>query len=192
MAPRRLAAEVIQRALYSGYLKRHGLKVLTVVFPNGVIAYLDGPVPARENDIAFLNMSCLNEHLVMLQPETAAAQANGEHILFFSLYGDKIFPYLQCITHALEAPIGERLKVLAMNSLQTSVEWPYGDITVLFHIMHSKHHKIYLSTGLLNTKLHQQFYIVFFLYNCYVCFNGNKFTKFFDLPPPSLADYLEA
>ncbi len=27
--------------------------------------------------------------------------------------------------------------------------------------------------------------------NCYVCFNGNKFTKFFDLPPPSLADYLD-
>jgi hypothetical protein len=38
LAPWRLAAEVIQRALYSGYLKIHGLKVLTVVFPNGIIA----------------------------------------------------------------------------------------------------------------------------------------------------------
>jgi hypothetical protein len=74
----------------------------------------------------------------------------------------------------------------------TSVEWPYGDITVLFHIMHSKHRKKYfLSTGLLNTMLHQQFCVVFFIYNCYVCFNGNKFTKFFDLSPPSLAEYLE-
>jgi hypothetical protein len=34
---RRLAAEVIQRALYSGYLKRHGLKVLTVVFQRGLL-----------------------------------------------------------------------------------------------------------------------------------------------------------
>jgi len=31
----------------------------------------------------------------------------------------------------------------------------------------------------------------FLIYNCYICFNGNKFTKFSDLPPPSLADYLE-
>ncbi len=74
----------------------------------------------------------------MLQPEIAAAQVNGEDILFFSLLGDKILPYLQCITHAHEAPIGEelapcqRLEVLAMNSLRISVEWPYGDITVLF------------------------------------------------------------
>jgi hypothetical protein len=100
LAPRRLAADVIQRALYSGYLKRHGLKVLTVVFPNGIIAYLYGPVSARENDIGLLNMSWLNEHLVALQPEIAVARANGEQILFFSLCGDKIFPYLQCITHA--------------------------------------------------------------------------------------------
>jgi hypothetical protein len=123
LAPRRLAAEVIQRALYSGYLKIHGLKVLTVVFPNGIIAYLYGPVSARENDIALLNMSWLNKHLVALQPEIAAAQVNGEQILFFSLYGDKIFPYLQCITHAHEAPLGgqlppcQQLEVMAMNSL---------------------------------------------------------------------------
>jgi hypothetical protein len=77
LAPRRLAAEVIQRALFS----------------------------ARENDIALLNMMWLNEHSVALKPEIAMARANGEQILFFSLYGDKIFPYLQCITHAHEAPI---------------------------------------------------------------------------------------
>jgi hypothetical protein len=39
LAERRPGAEIIQRALYSGYLKVHGLKVLTVVFPNGIIAY---------------------------------------------------------------------------------------------------------------------------------------------------------
>jgi hypothetical protein len=62
---------------------------------------------------------------------------------------------------------------------------------VLFHIMHSKHRKKYfLPTGLLNTMLHKQFHIIFFIYNYYVCFNGNKLIKFFDLPPPYLADYL--
>jgi hypothetical protein len=33
-------AEIIQRALYSGYLKQHGLKVLIVVFPSRIIEYL--------------------------------------------------------------------------------------------------------------------------------------------------------
>jgi hypothetical protein len=57
LAERHPDAEIIQRALYSGYLKVHGLKVLTVVFPNGIIAYLDGSVSARKNDIGLLNLS---------------------------------------------------------------------------------------------------------------------------------------
>jgi hypothetical protein len=92
------------------------------------ISYLYGPVSARENDIALLNMSWLNEHLIALQPEIAERRANGENILFFSLFEDRIFPYLACITHAHEAPLGGNLlpllvaENLAMNSLRTSVE----------------------------------------------------------------------
>jgi hypothetical protein len=106
LAPRHSGAEVIQRPMYSGYLKCHRLKVLTVVFPNGIIAYLYGPVSARENGIALLNISWMNEHLIALQPEIAERRANGENILFFSLFCDRIFPYLMCITHARKAPLG--------------------------------------------------------------------------------------
>ena len=56
LAPRHPGAEILQRSVYSGYLKRHGLKVLTVVFPNGIKAYLYGPISARENDIALYVM----------------------------------------------------------------------------------------------------------------------------------------
>jgi len=63
---RRPGAEIIQRALYSGYLNVCVLKVVMVVFPNEIIAYLYGPVSARENDIGLLNLSWLNEHLVAL------------------------------------------------------------------------------------------------------------------------------
>jgi hypothetical protein len=51
-----------------------------------------------------------------------------------------------------------------MNSLRTFVEWPYGDIIVLLHIMQNKHKKNVLPTGLLNVTLHQQFRVVFFFY----------------------------
>jgi hypothetical protein len=104
------SAEIIQRALYSGFLTVHGLKVLAVVFPNGIIAYLYGPVSARENDISLLNLSWLNKCLVALQPEITVARAKGDNILYVSLYGYKIFPYLQSITHAHEPPLwGELL-----------------------------------------------------------------------------------
>ncbi len=83
LALRRPGAEVIQRSMYSGYLKLHGLKVLTIVFPNGIIASLCGPVSARENDIALLNMSWLNERLIALQPEIAERRTNVESFFFF-------------------------------------------------------------------------------------------------------------
>jgi hypothetical protein len=38
--------ECVRLALYSGYLKHNGLKVLMVVCPNRVIAFFYGPVSA--------------------------------------------------------------------------------------------------------------------------------------------------
>jgi hypothetical protein len=76
--------------MYFGYLKLHGLKVLIIVFPNGIIAYLYCPVSARENDIALLNMSWTNEHLMALQPEIAELRAQGENIFFFFVQGQNL------------------------------------------------------------------------------------------------------
>jgi hypothetical protein len=53
-------ADLIQEAVYSGYVKAHGIKVLTVFFPNEITGYLYGPISGRENNIAVLNMSWLN------------------------------------------------------------------------------------------------------------------------------------
>jgi hypothetical protein len=44
--------------------------------PDGKIAYLYGPVSAREDNIGLLNMLWLNGRLVALQLEIAAAQEN--------------------------------------------------------------------------------------------------------------------
>jgi hypothetical protein len=39
-------ADLIQEAVYSGYVKAHGIKVLTVLFPNGITWYLYVPFQA--------------------------------------------------------------------------------------------------------------------------------------------------
>jgi hypothetical protein len=43
-------AWILQESIYSGYVRCHGLKILSVVFPNGLIGYVYGPISAREND----------------------------------------------------------------------------------------------------------------------------------------------
>lgn len=41
-----------------------------------------------------------------LQLEIAEWRVQGEKILFFSLFREKNFSYLQCIMHAHEVPLG--------------------------------------------------------------------------------------
>ena len=190
---------ILQEAVFSGYLKRHGLKVLTVVFPNGIIGFLYGPISARENDIGLLNLSGLNQNLMALQPEVTLARLAGEHRMYYALFGDSIFPYLECICKRHLAPHGGELGAEevaenhAMNSVRTSAEWPYETVTTLFHVMRSKHNKKMLTRQREpNTTLFAQLRVVFFLYNCYVCMNGSKFQKFFDMEPPTIEEYLTA
>ena len=196
-APRHPDYDELQEAVYSGYMKIHGLKALTTVFPNGIVPFMYGPISARENDIAAVNMSALNAHLIALQPLVTAARANGMNAHYLSLFGDGIFIPQLCITCKHKAPIGGFLlprqveENNAMNSVRTSVEWPYETITNLFHILHAKYNKHLLRRNReVNFTLHAQLRVIFFLYNCYVCLNISKFGEFFDMDPPSLEEYL--
>jgi hypothetical protein len=174
------------------------LAKLTVVFPNGIFGCVYGPNSARENDNGALNGSELNQHLIDLQEEIKQAQERGEQVLYFSLYGNAIFPLLHCITHRHRAPIGRQLNArqiaedTGMSQIRTSAEWPYETITNLFHVLHSKYNKHFLRRDrTVNDIIHKQLRVLFFLYNCYTCLNGSKFSRFFDVQAPNLEDYLQ-
>jgi hypothetical protein len=68
-------ADLIQEAVYSGYVNAYGINFLTVLFPNGITEYLYGPISGCENDIMVLNMSWVNTQLLLLQEEVTAALA---------------------------------------------------------------------------------------------------------------------
>jgi len=69
---------------------------------------------------------------------------------------------------------------MATFSVRTSIKWMHSDIIVLFHVMHETYSKKYfLPDCTINEVLHQQLRVVFFIYNCYVCFDGNKLSHFF-------------
>ena len=46
-APRKEFSDEMQRALYTGWKKQHGLKIQTVILPNG-LSFIDGPYSMRE------------------------------------------------------------------------------------------------------------------------------------------------
>jgi hypothetical protein len=125
------------------------------------------------------------------------ALTRSKAAVYLSLCSDSFFPYHLCITHKHEPPLGgvlhEKLEAenTATNSVRTSIKWTHGDIIILFHVMHETYHKkCFLSDCMIHEVLRQQLRVVFFIYNCYVCFNGNELTQFFDTPPPKLSDYL--
>jgi hypothetical protein len=61
---------------------------------------------------------------MVLQPEVAMARALGAVLLYYSLFGDKTFPYLQYITHQHQPPLLGKLGDwhYSMNSLCTTAE----------------------------------------------------------------------
>ena len=89
-APRKALGNVAQRTVYTGYKKCHGLKVETVLLPNG-ISTLFGPTWARIHDVSsVLQMSGLDAFLVEIQ------QGKPE---VYCVFGDSTYNagYLQCI-----------------------------------------------------------------------------------------------
>ncbi len=72
--------------MISGYLRGHGLKNQTTLFPNGVVAGVFG-TSMSHNDIGVLNMSALTRYLEdILYPDYAMGGG-----LLPALYRDAIF-----------------------------------------------------------------------------------------------------
>jgi hypothetical protein len=40
-------ADWIQASIYSGYVERHGIKLLAMLFPNDITGYLYGPISSH-------------------------------------------------------------------------------------------------------------------------------------------------
>ena len=75
--------------MYTGYKKCHGIKVETVLLPNG-ISTVFGPVSARRQDAGVEALSNLNQFLIWLQRGLFWFAASGDWI-FYSVFGDSAF-----------------------------------------------------------------------------------------------------
>ncbi len=80
-----------------------------------------GAISAQENDNGALNLSNLNVDMMRLQPEVMEARQQGADILYYSLYGDAIFPLLNCITGRHRQPLQGVLNVRDLDVSRMAV-----------------------------------------------------------------------
>ena len=173
-----------QRMVYNGHKRLHALKFQSVALPNGNIANLYGPVEGRRHDAALLRESNLLADL-----ERIAYKPSGEPLC---LYGDPAYPlrpqlmgsYRQGDVSVLTEEMKEFNK--AMSSVRISVEWLFGDVANYFKFIdYKKDLKIGMSS------VRKQYIVSALFRNILSCLYGNLTSKYFQLEPPTLQEYLQ-
>jgi hypothetical protein len=215
-APRRERYYDAQRSVYTGYKKCHGIKVETVLLPNG-ISTIYGPTSARPSDVpGVIRMSGLDAFLLDLQQ-------GRNHI--YSAFGDGVYGAnglnceLQSVTISMYV-CNDKLKLAMyaillhagvcsyfrafgganltqaqrtcnrrMKRCRESVEWSYADVQNIFQICANPNN---YKLGKRLPYAQEQLRICHLLSNIYTCLNGSKTCGYqaFKCMPPDLDDYL--
>lgn len=168
-----------QRECYNGHKRVHALKYQSISLPNGLIANIFGPIEGRRHDSYMLSESKI---LPILQ------EWNANEPVPFCLYGDPAYP----LRTELQAPYkGSTLSPeqeaynSKMSEVRTSVEWCFGKVLTNFaFIDFKKNQKLFLQP------LSSYFKASVLFTNIHTCFNGSSTSTYFNLPPPSVHDYL--
>ena len=126
--------EDIQRAFYSGYLGKHGLKAQVVFLPIGLIGSIF-ITEIRQNDNGVLNMSGLNDYLCWL---LSGHLFRG---LFPCLYCDGIFANHSTILPGFVNPMAQQVYLnLKFASERQYIEHCFGDHRARFKLFLVSHY----------------------------------------------------
>ena len=168
----------LQRVMYNGHKRVHGMKFQSVVLPNGIIANLAGPYEGRRHDSTMLQQSGLLTSL------RRVAHFNSQPLC---LYGDPAYP----LGVHLQTPFQGRVLTpemqafnKAMSSVRVSVEWMFGNITKYFSFIDFKRQmKLNLSA------IGKMYIVSALLENARTYLYGNIVSTTFELEPPRLEQY---
>jgi hypothetical protein len=170
----------IQRAFYSGYLRRHGLKAQVVYLPIGIIGSVF-ITELRQNDNGVQNISGLNNYLLN--------RLRGIFVggLFPCLYCDGIFATLSTILPRFNNPSPElQLLNMRLASLRQCIEHVFADHRIRFKLFGVPHYLHLFNQGV---KVRRMSLVSFFILNCFYCIGGMR-CRYFGHVPPTLEDYL--
>ena len=188
-APRKPKYSVAQRSIYTRFKKVHGVKVETIMLPNGIL-FVYGPVSCRVADVSgVVRMSKVDEFLATLQEEeTQRYYAFGD-----SPYGAR---FLRCICSYFVAMGNGHITVeqqycnYFLKSIRESIEWSFAETSHHFKLC-DRPEKLRL--GMKRPYAIELLRCSFLLMNIYSCMNGSHASSInmFDLSPPTLEQYLQ-
>lgn len=170
-----------QRLFYNGWLADHGLKYGTVDAPCGMMMYASYGTSSRESDLSWLADSNINQMLIDAQ------NSLGIMNNLYQIYGDSIFPWLECVLSRYSGenlPPVRDLENKCMSSCRESIEWHYGEMNALFPFV-----DVQKKNFLLLSPVRETFVTAMLLRNCLVSMYGNNTSNAFNCPPPTLEEY---
>lgn len=163
-----------QRAFYSGYLRRHGLKAQVVYLPIGIIGSVF-ITELRQNDNGVQNISGLNNYLVRL---LQGFLVGG---LFPALFCDGIFAVLATIVPRFRNPSRElQLLNQRLSAVRICIEHVFGDFRERFPLFDVPYRLQLFNTGV---KVRRLSLVSFFVLNSYYCLQGTRCQTFGHIPP---------
>ena len=171
-----------QETIYTRFKKCHGIKFQSVLVPDGCIACLFGPVPAKTHDARLLWESNLIQQLCNVMPED---NSNGP---IYSLYGD--LAYLQSayllggFRNAIVGTDEANFNGL-MSSVCVTVEWGYCEI-----IEQWKYLEFCQAMRIFQSPVAQYYINAAFLCNLRSYLIGNKTRNYFDAHQMTIEEYL--
>ena len=162
-------------------MKCHGLKFQSVLVPDGSIACLYGPVPAKMHDAKLLRESGLLDQLEEIMPPDRDST-------IYTLYGDLAyaqFMYLIGGFHNADVGTDEALHNCIMSSMRITVEWGFGTIIEQWKFLDFQQ-----SMKIFECPLAQYYIITAFLCNLCNCLVGSKMQSYFNAQQLTINEYL--
>ena len=170
-----------QRTVYTRFKKCHGLKFQSVFVPDGYIACLFGPVPAKTHDSRLLRESELLQQLQQFMPTTPATT-------IYSLYGDLAYPqsvYLLGGFRNVEGGSDEALYNRLLSSVRITVEWGFGELVDQWKFLDFKQ-----AMKIFKCPVGQYYVNAAFLSNLRNCLLGSRTQQYFGATQLTIDEYL--
>lgn len=171
----------IQRVVYSGHKRKHGLKYLAVTTPDGLFAFFSGPWEGTRNDIRIFRESGFSNDLWSYWHRHRPASR-------YYVLGDDAFtthPGLIVGFKGRGLTNQQHLFNTRVHSVRTHVEWAFGQLMAVFKLLaYTPFMKIRKSN------IGGVFRIAAILFNARICMRGSETCSYFACPPPSLNEYL--
>jgi nuclease HARBI1 len=172
----------LQRRVFSGHKRVHGLKYQGIVLPDGIIMDMAGPFPARRNDAYLLSKS-------EILPRMARAHRRAviNHILY-TLFGDAA--YVQGEDHLTSGVKGINLSEddkrfnTEMSRVREAIEWAFDKIVQEFAFVDFKKNLKILLQPVATIYL-----VATILTNFHTCLYASQTSAYFGVIPPTLEEY---